>query len=263
MYELDQEQDEKAPQAPKAAPAPLGTPTPQAPQAAPASNATGRFVGFDQLLTMNRPAAQATSNSLLAGANATAQKAEGALAGTRDTFMGQVNSGTHVDGGMTEYAGPTAYAENAFDDARKAGEAARGQFAALSTRDGTQVALQQKGQSVNAARYNSLFANAVGGGQAREAANRFGGFDSLIDQTRTAGNQAAQSASAAAQKASADQAAFLQGEAANSPDAKKRRYQEFEAKNRDYLARLTPENKKKYLNEKLGPGVYEAVFGAP
>lgn len=172
-YEIDPDEDQAASSAPAAgAPAVAASPSPSAP--AP-SNAGSRFVGFDQLLSLNRPSAEQTASSLASGANQQIDAATKAVGQDAELFKGATQKGISAAG----YQGPNDVA-GAFSNARGLASDAYETSQALGSAGGTQALLQRQGQSSDAARYNGLFASAVGQPQAQATQDRFKGFDDLL-----------------------------------------------------------------------------------
>lgn len=181
-YEIDQDEENTAPQGSvPSGPAASAPSAPSAPSAAPA-NSGSRFVAFDQLAAMNAPSAQQTASTLVQGVDQAFGAAKSGLEGAVQTFDKDTVKGISAGG----YAGPTDFSSYAADARKTFGDARQQAQALQAGPAGIQTLLQKGGQSSDAARYNSLFANQFV--QPQVAQNKYAAFDSLLtDANKKAG----------------------------------------------------------------------------
>lgn len=152
------------------------------------------YIGLDQWLSLNRPAATAMADKMVGGINTAGQKSQGILDGAVEYFNYDVDGNTlnfnEEDPGLTEktaaekaktvYAGPTQLEGYAgFDEGRGIAENVQGDARLASDLYGRQALLQDEygkggGYSLGQQRLDSALVGAAGGDKIDAAKAQWG-----------------------------------------------------------------------------------------
>lgn len=273
-YEIDQEEDQQtAPQAATpsapaaAAPGVSASPTAPSNGAAPAPNSQSRFVGFDQLLQMNRPFAEQSAQSLMGSTDAQFNQAAQQSADATKKLQGDASAGLSAD--ARQYTGPGG-TQGYYDAAQETAKKGMTQANALNGGTaGIQSLLENSGQDTDAARYNSLFVNSVAQPQLQQAKTKWEGFDQLLQKDQAQGQAAVDRSKGLQNNAlSADmesEALGAQQVAANNAAIEKDLTSTMMSMNqggRFGAYGASPAEMRKRVDAKYGTGAYDAYIGS-